>query len=86
MAAWFRSIFPARNAKNQPLLHQRFASIDDFRGWSYAAVINRIGLRASASQFRSDGNAARTWTDGEYSITLLFDRSDICLGVEEENN
>ena len=49
-------------------------------------MINRIGLRASASQFRSDGNAARTWTDGEYSITLLFDRSDICLGVEEENN
>ena len=75
-----------RDAYRKQKLHDRFYAIDDFRGWSYAAVINRIGLRATASQFRSDGTAARTWSDGRYSITLLFDRSDICLGVEAEIN
>ena len=27
---------------------------------------------------------ARTWSDARYSITLLFDGSDVCLGVEDE--
>lgn len=65
-------------------LHERFDAIDDFRGWSYAVVINRIGLRSVECKFRNDGTTERTWSDGEYSITLLFDRDDICLGVHEE--
>ena len=70
-------------AKKQTL-HQRFDAVDDFRGLSYAAVINRIGLRAGATLFKNDGSSARIWSDDTYSIMLLFDRDDICLGVQEE--
>ena len=71
-------------SKRKLTLHQRFDAIDDFRGLSYAAVINRIGLRAGATIFKNDGSAARIWSDDAYSIMLLFDRDDICLGVQEE--
>lgn len=73
-----------KGASKKQTLHQRFDAVDDFRGLSYAAVINRIGLRAGATLFKNDGSSARIWSDDTYSIMLLFDRDDICLGVQEE--
>jgi len=65
-------------------LQGQFDEIEDFREWSYERVLNVIGVRADQSRFDPDGCVRRTWSKGRYSITLLFDNYDRCLGVEEE--
>ena len=31
-----------------------------------------------------DGRTLRVWVDGGYSIALLFDAGEVCLGVQDE--
>lgn len=75
----------ASDAKTDALpLQARFDAVLDFRGLNYDAVCMRIGAAASETRIRESGQTARTWKDPHYSITLLFNASGLCLGVEEE--
>ena len=64
-------------------LEQRFRGIDRFDGMNYADVLFYAG--SSPKRIVSEENTfKRTWIDGIYSICLLFDEQDVCLGVWEE--
>ena len=67
-----------------PSVRQRFSKIKDFRGLSYESIVQRTKFMANRTHLRDCGQTARTWTDGNYSITLLFNDAGLCLGVEEE--
>lgn len=72
--------------KNVSRLQKRFAEVEDFRGLDYERIVGKIGARANKTQLRDDGQTARTWLEENYSITLLFNGTGICLGVEEERS
>lgn len=65
-------------------LERCFEEIGDFRGWRYADAAARAGRGANSARIRKNGQTACTWWDEDYSITLLFDVSGLCLGVEDE--
>ena len=86
MKRLIRSLRLALVGKNVPRLQKRFAEVEDFRGLDYEYIVGRVGARASNTQLRNDGQTARTWLEENYSITLLFNGTGICLGVEEERS
>ena len=69
--------------KSRPSVRKRVENAGYFRGKSYKEILNEL----SEPQFtvrQSDGNTLRTWREKGYSISLLFDSQDLCLGVENE--
>lgn len=68
----------------QGSLRQRFSGIDVFMGKRYAQVLIITRTAPQSTTSRPGGQVLRTWCDGDYSISLLFDACDICLGVESE--
>ena len=85
MAGLFNGLKSAlgRLSMHSPI-QKRFAEVEDFRGLEYEYIVAEVGTRANDTQLRDDGQTARTWKEGNYSITLLFNGAGICLGVEEE--
>lgn len=86
MKRLIRSLKLALAGKNLSRLQKRFAEVEDFRGLDYECIVGRVGARANETQLRNDGQTARTWLEENYSITLLFNGTGICLGVEEERS
>lgn len=60
------------------------SAIDTFMGKSYAQVLAIARTTPQATDRTANGQVLRTWFDGDYSISLLFDAQDICLGVQDE--
>ena len=69
---------------HKPSIQRFFIETEDFRGLSYEKIIALSSAKANKVCTRQDGQTARTWSEDNYSITLLFDNAGICLGVEEE--
>ncbi len=67
----------------RPSLESRVKKAAVFRGKTCREVISEIGPAQKIIR-QSNGYTLRTWKEGEYSISLLFDAQDICLGVEDE--
>jgi len=66
-------------------LRRRMTQIPVFRGKTYAEILREVGCDPQTSVRQTDGHTLRTWRDpGGYSISLLFDTGDLCLGVAEE--
>lgn len=86
MKRLIRSLRLALVGKNVSRLQKRFAEVEDFRGLDYECIVGRVGERADRTQIRDNGQTARTWLEENYSITLLFNGTGICLGVEEERS
>ena len=64
-------------------LRRRVEKAAYFRSKSYTEIARELGEAHTA--IRSSGDTIlRTWTEDGYSITLLFDTQDNCLGVESE--
>ncbi len=70
--------------KGPSSLQERFAAQNTFIGKSYWRIRLLAGAPPCHVAQRKDGSTLRTWQQGRYTITLLFDPGNICLGVEEE--
>lgn len=66
------------------LLRRRSEAIGVFRGMYYEEILVRFGLVPHRITERADGKVLRMWQEGNYSISLLFDHTGLCLGVEDE--
>ena len=69
---------------HRPTLRQRSDTVGAFRGMRYEEVMERLERAPQRTVERANGQTLRQWQEDEYSITLLFDGSGVCLGVEEE--
>lgn len=69
--------------RRRPSLQARVKRAAVFRGKTYQEVLSEMSAPQSTIQ-RTDGRTLRTWQEDGYSISLLFDAGDLCLGVESE--
>ena len=67
-----------------PSLRERFAAVDSFRGLSEAEILRLANAAPQSATRLPDGKTLRTWTESGYSISLLFDEKNVCLGVQDE--
>ena len=65
-------------------LQARLADVDGFSGRSYAQVLGLAKAKPQRMERLPDGRTLRVWVDGGYSIALLFDEGEVCLGVQDE--
>ena len=70
--------------KKPQTLHERFDALGSTRGKTYEAIAVAIGVAPQLVQHQQQGQTLRSWVDGNYSISLLFDCCDCCLGVMDE--
>ncbi len=69
-----------------PSLRQRITQTPVFRGKTYAEILHEIGIDPQTTIQQPDRHTLRTWRDHSgYSVSLLFDAEDRCLGVEDEH-
>lgn len=71
------------------ILQQNFKSLGDLRGKSLDEITSAVGAYSNyQSTVISDRNNAPghlyTWYENQYSITLLFDADNNCVGVTNE--
>ena len=69
--------------RRRPSLQVRAKKAAVFRGKTYREITGEIGAAQTVIQ-QTDGRTLRTWQEDGYSISLLFDARDLCLGVEDE--
>lgn len=70
--------------RRKPTLQQRVFQMGVFAGRTYAEILR--GLEEPQTESRqADGRTLRMWRNRDYSISLLFDGQDICLGVQNES-
>ena len=50
----------------------------------YEDILQRMKVLPQKTQRIPQGGVLRTWCEAGYSITLGFDRENICTGVAEE--
>ena len=65
-------------------LRQRVLDAAVFRGKTYQEITREIDAPQTIIR-QTDGRTLRTWQEDGYSISLLFDAQDLCLGVESES-
>ena len=56
----------------------------DCGGVSGAQVLGLAKVKPHRMERLPDGRTLRVWVDGGYSIALLFDAGEVCLGVQDE--
>ena len=74
-AGWIKS--------RRPSLQTRVEKAGYFRGKSYKEILREMNAPQTIIR-QPDGSTLRTWQEDGYSISLLFDAQDLCLGVESE--
>lgn len=67
------------------LLNQKFVSLGDMRGMSYADIEKVVGKPQSVSQM-GDGGTLRQWISTGYHIALVFDENDKMVGISHETS
>ena len=70
--------------QNKVTLRERFDGLGVTQGKSYAAIAAAVKSVPRVTRPCPDGQTLRTWQEGNYTISLLFDSQDFCLGVMEE--
>jgi len=89
---WIVAAFLAGGIVSYALVHRqrakslqaRLADVDGFSGRSYAQVLGLAKVKPQRMERLPDGRTLRVWVDGGYSIALLFDAGEVCLGVQDE--
>ena len=71
--------------RRRPTLQQRVIQMGVFAGRSYAEILRTMDAPQTETR-QTDGHTLRTWRNRDYSISLLFDGRDMCLGVEDEGH
>ena len=69
--------------RRRPSLQQRTERMGVFAGRGYAEILRSMDT-PHVEERLTDGRTVRTWRSDGYSITLLFDARDVCLGVKDE--
>lgn len=64
-------------------LQQKFISLGTLKGKTLSEIESVCGVPSSVS-VGANGVIIRQWMTTSYHIVLLFDKSDICLGVQSE--
>ena len=93
---WIVAAFLAGGIASHALFHKEhseqtrgiraiFSAVDTFRGRSYAWILALVQTAPQETEPLADGRLRRTWREGDYSISLLFDENDCCLGIEDEH-
>ena len=77
-------LFAGRMKNRRPSLRTRVENAGYFRGKSYREILSEINEPQTEVR-QADGHTLRTWREDQYSISLLFDTQDLCLGIESEN-
>ena len=73
--------------RRETTLRRRVSQIPVFRGKTYAEVLRELDSDPQTTERQADDQTLRTWRDkGGYSLSLLFDARDVCLGVTEEHD
>lgn len=72
-------------ARRKPTLQQRVVQMGIFAGRSYAEILRAMDAPQTETR-QTDGRTLRTWRNRDYSISLLFDGREMCLGVEDEGH
>jgi hypothetical protein len=68
-------------------LYNTFVGLGTLKERTYQEIVKAVGSpNAISSSVDKDGNAIKVcqWIATNYHIVLLFDQSDICLGVSSE--
>lgn len=76
-------LFAEKTKKSKPSLQARVEKAGYFRGKSYREILREMNTPQTIVR-QSDGHTLCTWQEDGYSISLLFDMLDLCLGVESE--
>lgn len=66
-------------------LQQRAERLGVFAGRGYTEILRAMNTPHAEERLK-DGRAVRTWRGDGYSISLLFDARDVCLGVKDESS
>ena len=65
-------------------LRERLVSMGPLVGREYAQIAAEVKTAPQNTIREANGQTLRAWEDGNYFVSLLFDKNDICLGVMEE--
>ena len=65
-------------------LRERLVSMGPLVGREYAQIAAEVKTAPQNTIREAKGQTLRAWEDGNYFVSLLFDKNDICLGVMEE--
>ena len=65
-------------------LNNKFVAMGELKGKTYNEIKNEVGVENSKT-YNSTG-CVRQWVKPGYSINLIFDKNDICLGVNNETS
>lgn len=85
IAAFLAGLLLGKWPKKQKMrLQERFDRLNICKGMSYVDILQHVQAAPRITDRNADGVTERTWADEGYSITLTFDRQDICLGVQDE--
>ena len=85
IAAFLAGLLLGKWPKKQKMkLQERFDRLNICKGMSYVEILQHLQAAPRITDRNADGVTERTWVDEGYSITLTFDRQDICLGVTDE--
>ena len=76
-------LFAGLMKSRKPSLQARVEKAGYFRGKSYKEILREMNTPQTVIR-QTDGLSLRTWQENGYSISLLFDTQDMCLGVESE--
>ena len=70
--------------KKHHSLRENFARVEFFKGRGYREIIAIAGAKPNSIIQQANGNTLKIWQEAGYSISLTFDKQDICLGVQDE--
>ena len=65
-------------------LRDRFVAMGPLVGREYAEIAAGVKVSPQSTVREANGQTLRAWEEGNYFVSLLFDKNDICLGVMEE--
>ena len=65
-------------------LRERIASMGSLVGREYTEIAAEVKTAPQSTIREANGRTLRAWEEGNYFVSLLFDKNDICLGVMDE--
>lgn len=83
IAVFVRLIYKAIFIPSGHDLNDKFISLGVLQGKSYDEIVKVVGP-PSAIETIEDGQTLHFWHRPAYRIRLIFDKHNICLGVNEE--
>ena len=66
-------------------LNEKFVSLGELKGKTYAEIEAVVGAPSSVSGM-DEGKTLRQWMATGYHIALLFDKDDACLGITSQTS